>query len=119
MSWAAGKGYEAIVKRLLGTGRVDPDLKDIRNGWTPLSWAAKNGHEAVAKLLLANGADPSSKDSNGRTALWYAAEEGHEVVYKLLFDIRNANSEIQALSGVQSREEDVSTAAGGRGTGSA
>jgi ankyrin repeat protein len=50
LSWAAGKGHEAVVKLLLETGKVDVDLKDCFTQ-TPLSWAAKNGHEAVVKLL--------------------------------------------------------------------
>ena len=59
--------YEAVVKLLLDTGKVDVDCKD-RDGRTPLSWAvdgmplsrvAENGHEAVAKLLLEKGAKES------------------------------------------------------------
>jgi ankyrin repeat protein len=38
LSWAAGNGYEAVVKQLLNIGKVDMDSKDI-NGRTPLSWA--------------------------------------------------------------------------------
>jgi ankyrin repeat domain-containing protein 50 len=51
LSWAAGNGYEAVVKLLLETGKVDVDSKDEDYGRTPLSWAAENGHEAVVKLL--------------------------------------------------------------------
>ena len=43
-------GHAAVVKLLLGTGKVDVDSKDAR-GQTPLSWAAQEGHEAVVKLL--------------------------------------------------------------------
>lgn len=61
--WAAGQGYEAVVRLLLATGRVDPDSKDgLRQ--TPLSWAAGQGHKAVVRLLLAmDGVDPNSKDT--------------------------------------------------------
>jgi ankyrin repeat protein len=48
--WAAENGYEAVVKLLLETGKVDVNLKDSSRR-TPLSWAAENGHEAVVKLL--------------------------------------------------------------------
>jgi ankyrin repeat protein len=50
LSWAAGKGHEAIAKLLLETGKVDVDSKS-EDGWTPLSWAAESGYEAIAKLL--------------------------------------------------------------------
>src|ERR1700728_2893624 len=43
-------GYEAVVRLLLDTGKVDADSKD-KGGQTPLSRAAR-GHEAVVKLLL-------------------------------------------------------------------
>ncbi|KAF4627618.1 hypothetical protein G7Y89_g10540 [Cudoniella acicularis] len=51
LSWAAGRGHEAVVKLLLETGHVDVESKD-KNGQTPLSWAPQGGHEAVVKLLL-------------------------------------------------------------------
>ncbi|KAM0542086.1 hypothetical protein ACHAO7_010151 [Fusarium culmorum] len=47
---AAENGHEAIVKLLLGTGKVDPDAKNAYRQ-TPLSQAAMNGHEATVKLL--------------------------------------------------------------------
>lgn len=46
LSWAAENGHEAVVKLLLGTGKVDVDSKD-EDGRTPLSLAAERGHEAV------------------------------------------------------------------------
>ena len=42
LSWAAGNGYEAVVKPLLAKDCIDPDLKDIQYGQTPLSWAAED-----------------------------------------------------------------------------
>ncbi|KAI1113474.1 hypothetical protein F5Y14DRAFT_441857 [Nemania sp. NC0429] len=45
-------GHEAIVKLLLATKRVNPDLKDIYSK-TPLLKAARNRHKAIVKLLLA------------------------------------------------------------------
>ena len=50
LSWAAGKGQEAVVKLLLAREGVDAESKD-KYGLTPLWWAAENGHEAVVKLL--------------------------------------------------------------------
>lgn len=48
--WAAEKGYEAIVKLLLETGRVDIEARDIYSQL--LLRAAKKGHEVIVKLLL-------------------------------------------------------------------
>ncbi|KAI9765965.1 MAG: hypothetical protein M1840_006972, partial [Geoglossum simile] len=79
-------GHEAVVERLLATGKVDVNSKDDEYGQTPLSWAARGGHEAVVKLLLATGkVDVDSKDNEyGQTPLSWAARGGHEAVVKLL-----------------------------------
>jgi ankyrin repeat protein len=82
------KGYEAVVKLLLATERVDVNSKDTKYGQTPLWMAAVGGHEAVVKLLLEKGVDPNLKPtsgySDGRTPLSIAAAVGHEKVVKLL-----------------------------------
>ena len=69
LSGAAEGGHEAVAGLLLGTGKVDVDLKN-RYDRTPLWRAAKGGHEAVVKLLLETGkvnVDP--KDLYGQTPL--------------------------------------------------
>ncbi|KAI3301182.1 hypothetical protein DTO002I6_372 [Penicillium roqueforti] len=84
--WAACEGYEAVVKLLLETGRVNSDSKDS-HGKTPLLAAAQHGHEAVVKLLLETGrVNVDSKDSHSETPLLAAAQHGHEAVVKLLLD---------------------------------
>lgn len=50
LSAASGNGREAVVKLLLGTGRVDVYSKDM-DGFTPLTGAASKGRKAVAHLL--------------------------------------------------------------------
>ncbi|KAF5635754.1 ACB 4-hydroxyacetophenone monooxygenase [Fusarium sp. NRRL 52700] len=92
---AAGCGYEAVVKLLLGTGKVDPDGRDVDNQ-TPLWRAAKNGHATIVKLLLdTRNVKPDSKCTqpghrpvfnHDRTPLSMAAENGHEAIVKLLID---------------------------------
>ena len=85
LSWAAGRGHEAVVMLLLATSQVDVDTKGSHCGRTPLSWAAEEGHDAVVKLLLATGqVDVDTKDSGGQTPLSLAAGEEHEAVVKLL-----------------------------------
>ena len=98
LSWAAEKGHEAVVKLLLGTGRVDADTKDDRTR-TPLSRAARKGHEAVVKLLLATGkVNADGKDKRGRTPLSWAAEKGHEAVIKLLLAAGKVDLEARTAS---------------------
>ncbi|EGZ68549.1 ankyrin, partial [Neurospora tetrasperma FGSC 2509] len=83
---AAITGYEAVVKLLLDTGKVNADAKD---GATRIALhiAAENGQEGVVKLLLDTGkVDPDPKDKNGQTALYMAIEKGHKAVIKLLLD---------------------------------
>ena len=50
LSWAAGKGYEAVVRLLIDRGGVNIDAKD-NSGMTPLSWAAVQRHEAILALM--------------------------------------------------------------------
>ncbi|KAI9694151.1 MAG: hypothetical protein M1822_003422 [Bathelium mastoideum] len=87
LSHAAKRGHEAVVKLLLGTGKVDVNSKDF-NSRTPLWLAAEKGHEAVVRLLLDTGkVDINSKDSEcDRTPLSWAAEKGHEAIVRLLLD---------------------------------
>lgn len=94
LSWAAENGHVEIVRLLLSTGRVNPDLPDWHNR-TPLSWAAEQGHHLVAELLLENGhIDVNSPERNGGfTPLSYAAENGHEAVAKVLLTADYVNPE--------------------------
>ncbi|KAK3935766.1 hypothetical protein QBC46DRAFT_461901 [Diplogelasinospora grovesii] len=88
LSYAAGTGYEAVVKLLLDSGEVDTDSRD-EHGWTPLSLAAMygHGHEAVVKLLLDSGkVDVNVKDEGGQTPLSLATKLGHQAIAKLLRD---------------------------------
>jgi ankyrin repeat protein len=103
LSWAAERGNEAVVRRLLETGQVDVDLKDPTNnshGRTPLSWAAAGGHEVVVQLLLDTGqVDADSKAKSGRTPLSWAAAGGHEVVVQLLLDTGQVDADSKAKNG--------------------
>jgi ankyrin repeat protein len=113
-SWAAKNGYEAVIRLLLATSKVNAELKEApllyaaMNGHdavvrqlleagaavrlkdtsslTPLSWAAINGHEAVLKLLLERGTELESQDTDGQTPLSWAAANAHETVVKLLLE---------------------------------
>ena len=85
--WAAGKGYEEVVKMLLGRKDVDPNRTAIDYGQTPLSWAAENGHEGIVRMLL------KRKDVNPNQGepLLSAASNGHEAIVEMLLERKDIN----------------------------
>jgi ankyrin repeat protein/GPI inositol-deacylase-like protein len=92
LSWAAGRGFEVVVKLLIkdiGGIRLpflkgaQVDLVD-RYGRTPLVYAVWNRHVAVVKRLLRAGARIDLEDDIGGTALSYAVCNGHNDVLKPL-----------------------------------
>jgi uncharacterized protein len=89
MVYAAARGFDNIVKRLLDAG-VDARQR-YGNDLTALMWAA--GHEEgvgpaaagrVIDLLLAHGATLDDVDNRGRTALMIAASLGDATVVDIL-----------------------------------
>ncbi|KAN0067109.1 hypothetical protein V8E54_014756 [Elaphomyces granulatus] len=97
LSWAAGNGFDVIVKLLIKGPRISfsrivklPFRKGAnvnsadRYGRTALSYAAWNGHVATVKLLLRAGARINSSDEIGGTPLSYAVCNGHNDVVGLL-----------------------------------
>jgi uncharacterized protein len=89
MVYAAARGFDVIVRRLLDAG-VDVN-KRAGNDLTALMWAA--GHddgvgpaavERVIDLLLAHGAELDAADNRGRTALMIASALGHAPTVGLL-----------------------------------
>ncbi|KAN0068107.1 hypothetical protein V8E54_013677 [Elaphomyces granulatus] len=97
LSWAAGNGFDVVVKLLTKGPRISlngivklPFRKGAkvnsadRYGRTALSYAAWNGHIATVKLLLRAGARVNSWDEIGGTPLSYAICNGHNDVVELL-----------------------------------
>jgi ankyrin repeat domain-containing protein 50 len=88
-------GFEAVVKHLISTGKVDVNCQD-EEGRTPLSYAASDGDEGVVKQLLDTGkVDVNCQDKNSRTPLSYAASRGYEGVVKQLLDTGNVDVNCQ------------------------
>jgi ankyrin repeat protein len=96
LSWAAGNGFDAVVKllindvstyrrvvRLLSMKRAKIDTVD-RYGRTPLSYAAWIGNVAVVELLTEAGARADLKDEIGGTPLSYAVCNGNKEMIELL-----------------------------------
>ncbi|OQE15156.1 hypothetical protein PENFLA_c033G07618 [Penicillium flavigenum] len=86
LSYASESGATEIVRRLLTTEGVDPDLADTNYGRTPLSWAAAKGHFEVVQLLLdSTGVDVSSRDfTYGRTPREWALAQKHSDVAHII-----------------------------------
>jgi ankyrin repeat protein len=89
ITYAAARGFDDVVKRLLDAG-VDARAR-YGNDLTALMWAAGHdegvGATAVARvvdLLLAHGATLDDADNRGRTALMIAAGLGDDAVVALL-----------------------------------
>jgi ankyrin repeat protein/GPI inositol-deacylase-like protein len=97
LSWAAGNGFNVVVKLLTKGPRISlngivklPFRKGAkvdsadRYGRTALSYAAWNGHIASVKLLIRAGARVDSWDEIGGAPLSYAICNGHNDVVELL-----------------------------------
>ncbi|OJJ94827.1 hypothetical protein ASPACDRAFT_127998 [Aspergillus aculeatus ATCC 16872] len=84
LSRAAATFFDATVKLLLRTRRVDVNSRD-NQGRTPLSWAAETGAEGAVRMLLkAPGVEVDVRDHEGCTPLSLAARKGHEAVVRRL-----------------------------------
>jgi ankyrin repeat protein len=124
LSWAAGNGFDAVVKlliddvstrqrvvRLLSGKRAKIDTVD-RYGRTPLSYAVWSGKVAVVKLLVKAGARADSKDEIGGTPLSYAVCNGYREIIKLLLkgdtqvDFEDISKEL-LFSAAEKGHEDV------------
>jgi ankyrin repeat protein len=69
LSWAAGEGYDVVVKLLLDRDDVEADSKD-NHGQTPLLWAAEQGQDVVVRRLVdRDDVIADSKDEEGWTPL--------------------------------------------------
>ena len=115
LSWAAGSGYQGVVRLFLdplfvnpgssgswwrteqvmsllfGRRYVDPNRAD-NDGRTPLSWAAGNGHAGAVKVLLEQkDVSLDTPDNHGQTPLWWATLNGHTRVVKLLLVREDVN----------------------------
>ncbi|KAF2473981.1 uncharacterized protein BDR25DRAFT_312139 [Lindgomyces ingoldianus] len=124
LSWAAGRGFDAVVKllitdsnigrrafRLLFGKKAEIDSVD-RYGRTPLSYAVWIGNVAVVKLLIKAGARADLKDEIGGTPLSYAVCNGYKEVIELLLkgdtqaDLEDISNELM-FSAAKKGHEDV------------
>ncbi|KAF7593950.1 hypothetical protein BBP40_010457 [Aspergillus hancockii] len=84
LSWAAGGGYQMVVRLLIQKGAVI-NSRDIYNS-TPLLLSLQHKKEAVAMLLLREGATVDLNDNYDSTPLSLAAMNGYETVAGLIIE---------------------------------
>ena len=84
---ASQKGLTKIVEAILDppfTKKIDVDLVETTQGWTPLFIASIEGHASIVKCLLEAKANPRLCDHFGWTPIEHAAFRGHMEVVDLL-----------------------------------
>ncbi len=96
LSWAAGKGFDVVVKLLINDGSIGRRVFKLllgrrakidsvdRYGRTPLSYAVWSGKVAVVDMLIKAGARADLKDEIGGTPLSYAVCNGYKEVIEVL-----------------------------------
>lgn len=86
---AAQQGKVELVKMLLKTGKVRPDVPDARASYcTPISYAIEEGHEEVVRILLDTGGIDLSPEGKfmGMTPLSGAVSADRKSIVQLLFE---------------------------------
>jgi len=93
LTWAAVRGHEEMVKRLLGREDINPDQAEAKRGRTPLLWAAEKGYEGVVKILLEReDVNLNRADTRyGRTPLLWAVGNGHSGIIKMILGREGVN----------------------------
>ncbi|XP_071836319.1 uncharacterized protein [Apostichopus japonicus] len=82
---ACQSGHEGLVRLLLNSPGVQPDISTIMQGTIPLHLAARSGFTAVVGLLLSKSTTQlQAKDKRGRTGLHLASANGHYDMVSLL-----------------------------------
>ncbi|RPA90420.1 ankyrin, partial [Choiromyces venosus 120613-1] len=95
LSWAAGSGYECVVKLLLSLKNANPDEPD-GSGRTPLLWAVERGHDGVVKLILEReDVNPDKPDHSNRILRSLALRHDHTEVAKLLPGLKSGDPTIK------------------------
>ena len=91
LHFAAGNGYDSMVKLLLRYGSTSLDSPN-NNGQIPLHLVAWNGYDSTAELLLEHGTSLEFTDNDGQTPLHYAAWSGRDSMVELL--LRNGSTSL-------------------------
>ncbi|KAI0471354.1 ankyrin repeat-containing domain protein [Xylaria cf. heliscus] len=96
---ASRRGHANVVRLLLDTEGISPDLSEKRDN-TALILAARKGFASVVKMLLADPrVDANHKDHVGRTSLSHAAERAHEAAVAELLATTTVDPDSQDIKG--------------------
>jgi ankyrin repeat protein len=83
LMWAARTGAVDAMQILLDSG-ADPNIRDIRNGWTALFHAIHKGQAGAVRLLLKRGVDPNKAARTLRPLAMASADRDPTIVELLL-----------------------------------
>ncbi|KAK4153165.1 hypothetical protein C8A00DRAFT_34108 [Chaetomidium leptoderma] len=97
--WAASRGNEEIVRRLVNTDNFDLNARDS-DGTTAIWQAAKYGRNGIIDLLVRTGrVEIDARDSNGQTPLGRAAQNGLTATADLLLSTGKADPDARDKDG--------------------
>ncbi|RBR24704.1 uncharacterized protein FIESC28_02477 [Fusarium coffeatum] len=99
---AVRKGDERIVKLLLRSDGINPDITGHPFERTPLVEASGNGYEEIVKLLINTGKANVNGRGFQKTPLIMAAENGHTAFVEILL----STSEVEPDFGVDPKERE-------------
>ena len=81
----AKDGNAETVQNLIEDG-ANIEIKDKKNGSTPLLWACQSGHTNVVKILLQNNANVFATSFCKKTSLHFASQSGNAEIVQILID---------------------------------
>ncbi|KAI1119832.1 ankyrin repeat-containing domain protein [Nemania abortiva] len=85
---------EGVVRRLLDSGRVNPNYRDS-SGYTPLRYAAKCGSLGLVKAIL-NHPETDPETGHQNTPLEAAAADGHADIVQML--LNTTQTDVNAIT---------------------
>lgn len=83
LHYACRLGLKDVVQLLLDA-RADPEVQDLKHGYTPLMVSATHGHVDVCSLLLTQGAGMDTVNLYGMTARACAVSWNRKEILSIL-----------------------------------
>lgn len=84
------EGQTETAKELMKTKKLDINIRNYRNKYSPLYISCLKGYKEIVSMLLENGANVSDRNKWGRSPLHAACRDGNIAIVKLLLQ-KNAN----------------------------
>jgi len=86
LQYAAALGNDQIMNQYLEVPNINIDVRDQKQGLTPLMFAVQNGHEHAVLSLIEQGANPNLQDFSGRCCLYIAIQSNNLSMANLLIE---------------------------------